>query len=251
MTSELLMRLVSPFIDIAQAIHALRALPRFIRLYNAYRRASREEMSFLDLYPCLGDISDLNPVAPYMYESVWAASEILARSPRPPYHVDVGSQVFFVLMLATNLKVVFVDVRRCDNQLVNMDFVQGSLISLPFASNSIPSLSCLSVAEHIGLGRYDDGIDWAGTKRAADELSRVLAPRGMLYFSVPIGRSRVFFNAHRVHPITEILAMFSSLKLLDFSSVDAAGRFRTKTPIDTVRDDQDCPSGMFLFTKPQ
>jgi hypothetical protein len=45
---------------------------------------------------------------------------------------------------------------------------------------------------------------------------RVLAPGGRLYFSVPIGRVRVVFNAHRVFSPRTVLASFPSLRVVSF-----------------------------------
>ena len=95
-----------------------------------------------------------------------------------------------VMMLATIIKTIFIDVRPCDHAPMGVGFVQGSLTALPISDNSVPSLSCLSVAEHIGPGRYDDTLDPQGTQHAARELMRVLAPGGALYFSVPVGCPR-------------------------------------------------------------
>ena len=89
--------------------------------------------------------------------------------------------------------------------LDNFDSKKGTILSMPFKDNSIPSLSCLHVAEHIGLGRYGDPLDPLGTKKTTKELSRVLVPNGNLYFSVPIGKPRLCFNAHRIHSTQQII----------------------------------------------
>ena len=41
-----------------------------------------------------------------------------------------------------------------------------------------------------------------------------------LYLSLPIGRPRICFNAHRIHTAQQILIYFSDLKLVSFSIVD-------------------------------
>ena len=59
---------------------------------------------------------------------------------------------------------------------------------LPFADNSIHSLSCMHVLEHIGLGRYGDPLDPDGDLKAIGELVlRVVARRFDLL--VATGRS--------------------------------------------------------------
>jgi hypothetical protein len=80
-------------------------------------------------------------------------------------------------------------------------------------------------------------------------LERVLAPEGILYFSVPIGRERVEFNAHRVFSTKTILQQFGSLKLLSFSFVGGDGRFyEGRDPEAASGLEYAC--GLFEFTKP-
>ncbi|MBI5650222.1 MAG: DUF268 domain-containing protein [Chloroflexi bacterium] len=243
---KMLARTFAPVYNPFHTIQWFRALPRYLRNYARYRRLSSERIELLDLYPCLTDFGDANPVAPYMLESVWAAQGILAHPPR--VHVDVGSQVFFALMLATQVKTIFLDVRPCASPLENLQFTQATITALPFAADSIESLSCLSVAEHIGLGRYEDALDPLGTRRAAQQLARVLAPRGRLYFSVPLGESRVFYDAHRLHTPRQVEEMFTPLRLINFALVDERGLLQTGlAPQDAA--ERELATGMFLFTK--
>ena len=90
---------------------------------------------------------------------------------------------------------------------------------------SILSISCLHAAEHFGLGRYGDPIDPEAPFRVMEELQRVLAPGGTLYFSVPVGRERVCFNSHRVFSPQTVLRSLYNLRLVSFSVVDDDGKF--------------------------
>jgi SAM-dependent methyltransferase len=92
-------------------------------------------------------------------------------------------------------RVAFLDVRPLDADIEDLEPIAGSVLELPFADRSLPSVSCLHVAEHIGLGRYGDPLDPAGTRKAIAELQRVTAPGGQLLFSLPVGRQRLCFNA--------------------------------------------------------
>ena len=84
---------------------------------------------------------------------------------------------------------------------------------------------------------------------ACAELARVLAPEGSLYVSVPIGRERVCFNAHRVFAPSTVLGMFSGLRLEGFAYVDDEDRYDdTVSPEDVRGGDYGC--GMFHFVKP-
>ena len=123
------------------------------------------------------------------------------------------------------------------------------MLALPFADRSLESVSCLHVAEHIGLGRYGDELNPEGTRKAAAELQRVLQPGGRLLFSLPVGRPRLCFNAHRIHSPEQIVAMFPELELVEFSGVDDAGSSSV-----TARSQSSSGSryacGMFHFTRP-
>jgi hypothetical protein len=124
----------------------------------------------------------------------------------------------------------------------------ADILRLPLATNSVASLSCLHAAEHIGLGRYGDRLNPLGTRQAAEELLRVLAPGGNLYFAVPVGRPHVEFNAHRIHAPKQILAYFDGLELAGFAAEDDAMRFHPQATPDDF-EDADYACGMFWFRK--
>jgi SAM-dependent methyltransferase len=93
---------------------------------------------------------------------------------------------------------MMVDIRPLDLPLETLAFKEGSILNLPFDSDSVESLSSLCVVEHIGLGRYGDLLDPDGTEKAIAELKRVLKPTGNLYISLPLdNKNKVYFNAHR------------------------------------------------------
>ncbi len=153
-----------------------------------------EPVRLKDTFPCLYDKTTTTGFdGRSFYQDVWAFKRVVASGTRT--HVDVGSRIEFVGLLTAITKVTFIDIRPLEAKLENFDSKKGSILSLPYESDSVASLSCLSVAEHIGLGRYGDSLDPLGTKKAAAELSRVLAKKGNLYFSLPIGKPRLCFNA--------------------------------------------------------
>src|SRR5262249_35488597 len=151
--------------------------------------------------------------AHYFYQAVWAMERI-ARC-RAGMHIDIGSDIKFVGMLTTHLPVTFIDIRPLKAQVMQLSSLAADITNLPFRDGSIQSLSSLHVAEHIGLGRYGDALNPSGTRQACIELARVLAIGGNLFFSTPIGRERVCFNAHRIHNPTRILNYFGALELVE------------------------------------
>ncbi|HEX6696143.1 MAG TPA: FkbM family methyltransferase [Solirubrobacteraceae bacterium] len=223
---------------------------RFQRDLAAYRAlpggaSARDE----DLFPQLGDWREVHELdAHYFHQDTWAANRIAEL--RPGGHVDVGSRIDLVGFLTAVTEVTFVDIRPLEVDIERLTCVAGSILDLPFADRSLESVSCLHVAEHIGLGRYGDPLDPAGSLKAMAELQRVVAPGGHLLFSGPIGRPRVCFNAHRIHDPVAILERFAELELVEFAVVDDSGRFmRHRDPAAYRGLTYGC--GMFLLRRPQ
>jgi hypothetical protein len=76
----------------------------------------------------------------------------------------------------------------------------------------------------------------------------VLAPGGDLYFSLPVGKPRVAFNAHRIHAPEEILAYFNGLSLKQFCLVTDCGEFiEDVSPARATGERYAC--GLFHFTR--
>jgi SAM-dependent methyltransferase len=248
--SELETHWVEPILPIRKWIPFLRAMPGYMHAWHHYEHMSRQKLYLSDSYPCLFDMTQITSFEPhYFYQAVWASRCI--SNTKPVCHVDIGSQVQFVGMLAAFIPVTFVDIRPLQINVPNLTSISGSLLNLPFASSSIDSLSCLHVVEHVGLGRYRDPLDPQGTLKAVRELSRVLAQSGHLYISIPIGQPRICFNAHRIHSPDQIIEYLSDLELVEFSVEDDRG---TLLLIDTQPElvsKSIYACGLFHFRKPK
>lgn len=249
-------RMVKPVFDPIEFGRGVRGYFWYARDWARYRRApGAERLRLRDAYPKLHDKTSKSPFdSHYFHQDVWAIRRIL-RTAKGVEHVDVGSRVDTVGHLAAVTDVVFVDIRPLDAEVEGLRPVAGSILALPFADGSVQSLSCLHVAEHIGLGRYGDPIDPAGTRKAAAELTRVLAPGGNLFFSLPVGRPRVCFNAHRIHAPRAILEYFAGLDLVELSCVEeptraGLGSFVKDVPLDRL-EQASYACGLFWFRKPE
>lgn len=221
----------------------------FLSSWRRYRSLpGAEGAAFFDTIPQLHDRTTTTTFDPhYFYVNAWAMRRV-ARD-NPGYHVDVGSHTSFASLLAAVVPVVFLDYRPLRASVPGLTCLSGSVLDLPFRTASLASVSCLHVAEHIGLGRYGDRLDPDGTRKAARELTRVVAPGGSLYFAVPVGRPRVCFNAHRIHTASAIRGYFSDLVLAAYGGVDDTGAFHPELPVDALdRCDYGC--GLFWFRKP-
>ncbi len=225
---------------------ALRNCARFLRDYRALSRAPNGayELSPRHWVPCLTDWTACTPVDPiYFHQDCWAAGHVLRR--KPARHVDVGSHVPTVGIIAECVPTTFVDIRPIPVQRPGLTFLEGSILSLPFEDASVESLSSICVIEHVGLGRYGDPLDPFGTEKAAGELSRVLAPGGDLYVSVPIDSgARVYFNGHRAFTPDLVCALFQDLKLAESRFIYGLGVAET---YDAARG---FGTGLFHFRKP-
>jgi hypothetical protein len=224
-------------------------LPRFFSHWLQYRKAvGAEKISALDLQPCLGDWSTHTPFdAHYFYQGAWLARRVIAT--KVAKHIDIGSSVLTISVLSAQVETVFVDYRPLKVDLPGLTSMAGDILDLPFHDNSIDSLSCLHVIEHIGLGRYGDPIDPNGTIKAALQLQRIMSRGGNLFLSVPIGRERVCFNAHRVHSVMTVLKLFPELTLIEFSFVDDAGLFHEHESVE-IASTLNYGCGLFHFQKP-
>lgn len=219
--------------------------PRYLLTYFEFMR--KEPIKFLDAYPCLCDWTKSTPFDPhYFYQSAWLARSLASR--KPAKHVDISSDVRMIGVLSAFIPVEFMDYRPLDVELSGLKCSRGNILDLSFPDESIASMSCLHVVEHIGLGRYGDPIDPDGSISALLELQRVMAPDSILYLSVPVGRERVCFNAHRVFSPDTIFSRLPKMDLLSFSVIDDAGCFWPEYSIDKAKKlDYGC--GLFVMKK--
>jgi hypothetical protein len=209
-------------------LRALRAYPSFLRQRRDYRRLGGPA-PLTALRPELFDALATHQVDHhYLQQGAWAMRAVLAS--RPDRHVDVGGQTNFVGMVAAAVPVEFVDIRPLGASVPGVVDRPGSVLDLPYGDGTVPSISCLHVVEHVGLGRYGDPLDPAGSDRALAELRRVLAPGGDLYLGLPVGATRTEFNAHRVHRVRDVLALLGPLDLVSFALVDDMGTFHDPAP---------------------
>lgn len=239
-------------------VKLLRWVRQYVAYLNSYSKfrtqaSERTELSvrWKDRYPCLNDNTGTTGFdRHYIFHTAWAA-RVLAET-RPNKHTDISSSLYFCTIASAFVPIDFYDYRPAELHLNNLNSGAGDLVQLPFSNNSVYSLSCMHVVEHVGLGRYGDPLDANGDLKAIAELVRVLASGGTLLFVVPVGRPRIMFNAHRIYSYEQIVAYFADLNLVEFSLIPDnerdGGLIRNADPAMVINQSYAC--GCFRFEKP-
>ena len=228
---------------------------RFSKDFLEFRRLAvgvKDRFSLLwkNRYPCLCDNTGSTGFdRHYIYHPAWAA-RILAAN-KPQRHVDISSSLHFCSIVSAFIPMKFYDYRPANLQLGNLSSEAADLLALPFADATLPSLSCMHVVEHVGLGRYGDNLDPDGDLKAISELKRVLAVEGSLLFVVPVGKPVIMFNAHRIYSYDQILSYFEGFELKEFALIpdnpEEGGLIRTADKESADKQTYAC--GCFWFVK--
>ena len=194
----------------------------FIKDFSTFREMSSGESRFSILWRDRRPILNENTGSTdfdthYVYHMAWAA-RVVAKI-KPKKHIDISSSLYFSTIVSAFVPTEFYDYRPANIKLGNFSSGKADLLSLPFPDDSVESLSCLHVMEHIGLGRYGDSLDPAGDLKAFKEIGRVVARGGNFIFAVPMGKPRICFNAHRIYSYDQIVSYFDQFEIKEFSLI--------------------------------
>ncbi len=230
-------------------------MPGFYADYRAFAQSAKSTTTRFPLRPrdfflCLFDKTSTTPINPhYLYHPAWAA-RVVARV-NPKKHIDIASTLTFCTIVSAFVPVDFYDYRPAKLFLRNLDSKHGDLMALPFATDSVESISCMHTIEHVGLGRYGDPIDYDGDIKATAEMKRVLQPGGTLIFVTPVGEPRIEYNAHRIYSFEQVMGLFPGLTLTEFSLIPddfkEVGIIENADPAVVKNQRYGC--GLFVFTK--
>jgi SAM-dependent methyltransferase len=218
--------------------------------YKKLDKKRRFAVPIGNVYPCIKDKTITTGFdRHYVYHTSWAAR--IVKKINPKRHVDISSSLYFCGILSAFIPVDFYDYRPANIGLDNLTSQRGDLMSLPFPSNSICSISCMHTVEHIGLGRYGDFLDSEGDLKAINELKRVVAKGGSLLFVVPVGKPLIAWNAHRIYAYEQIISAFEGFSLKEFSLIpeneSRGGLIRNADPKLVKNENYAC--GCFWFIK--
>ena len=225
----LIHRLSSPVLDIRKMFYGLIGYIKYIKDIQTFNSLSAAPIKFdLNLFPVLDEATKLTAFdAHYYYQQLWVFENVYNTGPKK--HVDIASTYELSGYLSKVVPTTFLDYRPIPAKMPNLEILSGDVLALPFETNSLMSVSCLHVIEHIGLGRYGDKVRPSGLEEACKELGRVVKPGGKLYLSTPIGVERVCFNAHRVSSPLKLLALFPEFELGEFNVVTDEGEYIQNT----------------------
>ena len=178
------------------------------------------------LMPMLADYDDQAGEARghYFHQDLLVARLIHQAS--PARHIDVGSRIDgFVAHVAAFRDIEIMDIRPLATVHSQIKVLRRDLMAKdPDLDQITDSVSCLHALEHFGLGRYGDRIDPDGHHKGFEALARMLKSGGMLYLSLPIGRERLYFNAHRVSEPGAVVSWAAErFEMVRFDFVDDAG----------------------------
>lgn len=220
--------------DLQKAYRSIIGLPYFIRdFFILLKIRKRKNDMAVKFFPIMSDRFEDSGVAKghYFHQDLWAAKKIYLSAPSS--HLDVGSRIDgFISHLLVFMNVTVLDIRKLDSDVKDLTFKQANLMDASsLDSEPLESVSCLHTLEHSGLGRYGDPVDLDGWKKGIKNLAMITKLGGKLYLSVPVGKERIEFNAHRVfNPNTIITeAQKHGLSLISFSMIDDFGHFTEST----------------------
>jgi uncharacterized protein DUF268 len=227
-------------VDRTKAWTALKGVRKFSSDYRRIKELNSQASNpwlIKPIYPCLTDFYAQSGEARghYFYQDLLVAQKVFER--QPAKHVDVGSRIDgFVAHVASFRELEVLDLRALSTAISNVRFRKCNVLELPEELHEYcDSLSCLHVLEHIGLGRYGDPIDLSGHVKALENLRKMLKVNGAFYLSVPFGRQRIEFNAHRIFDLGAFRELIiHQFEVVEFSWVDDAGDLHVQADLESV-----------------
>lgn len=239
--------------DPRRMIRSIKGMPRYVSGWFSFRKGYKGRLNIL---PCLYDWYEEGGATKneYFLQDLHVARQIHLTNPLK--HVDIGSRIDgFVAHVASFREIEVFDIRPVTALIPGVIFRQADLMNPaePLADYS-DSLSCLHALEHFGLGRYGDPIDPHGYAVGLSNMAKILCQNGLFYLSVPIGKERVEFNAHRIFNPTSLvrLAAENGLSLKDFAWIGPSRIFIQSLNVDQDMDELgklNYSLGIFTFVK--
>jgi len=241
-------------IDLQKMYNGFKSIPFYIHDFIYIKTKSEKSFPVEATFPCLNDKYDNAGKLDrhYFFQDIYVSRKIFESN--PINHIDVGSRIDgFIAQLSIFRKLTIIDIRPMEVNIPNVEFIQGNICNNEFNITNAESVSCLHTLEHIGLGRYNDPLGTELWKIALNNIWSLVKPEGVLYLSVPIGKQKIMFNAHRVYNTTTIINELNNAKLIEFAYIGDTTPLQNG-PTDTeeiyrLTRDFNYGLGIFIFKK--
>ncbi len=248
--------LISCGINPILLLQSFRGIPIFLRDLISFEkkvcRVAKPSFTITTLYPIFNDRFVESGIASghYFHQDLLIARRIFFNTPTK--HVDIGSRIDgFVAHVAAFREIEVFDIRPLPRRIENVtftriDIMRDDLDMLDYTD----SLSSLHAVEHFGLGRYGDPIDPDGHIKGLNNMYKFLKAGGKFYLSLPIGKQRIEFNAHRIFSLEYILFLIGGKYRIDrFSYVDDNGDLFDHVPLaeKDIKQNYGCHYGCGIF----
>lgn len=221
-------------------------------LYNSLNQRESLYSKMEDMRKFRDDFEQAGTLGHYFYQDYWAAEKIIRKNPKK--HFDIGSRVdgFIMTLAACHIDTTLIDIREMDGELPKcIHFLHADATNLSdIQDNTIESLSALCSLEHFGLGRYGDKIDPEACFTCFESIQAKMRKGGVIYISVPVGKEKVEFNAHRIYYIQTIIDSFNKCDLIELSVTDGNSINNIQDTDYLIYNDYPfCYFGLFEFVK--
>jgi hypothetical protein len=235
-------------------MYLFRGIPGYFIDFIRFRRQMKlsHDFKIVKLFPVLDDKFTASGTMKghYFHQDLLVARRIFEN--KPLKHIDIGSRTDgFVAHVASFREIEIFDIRLQESNVKNIVYRQADLMKLhDELTDYCDSVSSLHAIEHFGLGRYGDQIDSNGHIKGIENIFKILKSNGTFYFSVPIGKQRIEFNAHRVFSLEYILKILTNKFIIkSFSYVDDDGNLFENVNLssESINSSFNCIYGCGIF----
>ena len=176
----------------------------------------------------------------------------------PGATLDFGADVAFLSLAAAQRGHDVVALDRLpsatDYEDGHVEFVQADILHRPLSGRTFDQIINCSSIEHVGLpGRYGSSEAADGDLEAMAVLGELLAPKGRMILTIPVGRDLVCGPKHRIYGAERLPRLLDGLHVDEeqFWRKDGARWVKTdrETALDTEGSGSFYALGLFVLSR--